>query len=64
MMHACRWEGCDRPVPDSLYCCSYHWFRLPATMRTALWNGWRKGITSREYIDAHHQIQHWIEANK
>jgi hypothetical protein len=60
-MHRCRWNECYRTVPDSLYMCHIHWFRVPRPLRIALWNGYRKDINSAEYLSAHKQIQEWVK---
>jgi hypothetical protein len=62
-MHLCHWEGCHRTVPDTLYCCAIHWFRIPRELRNELWRTYRLGTHTAEYIEAHHQIQLWIKGN-
>src|ERR1700757_4760980 len=60
-MHRCRWMGCYRAIPTSLYCCAEHWFKIPRHLREELWSGYRKGVLSPQYVAAHHSIQDWIK---
>lgn len=59
-MHRCRWNGCGRAIPETLYMCHLHWFRVPQYLRVALWNGYRQGVLSPQYVATHHQIQDWV----
>jgi len=59
-MHRCKWNGCHRTIASTLYMCAEHWFRLPRALRNELWDGYRRGITSNQYVAADEQIQDWV----
>jgi hypothetical protein len=50
-MAFCRWPTCGREVSDRLmfHMCRPHWYRLPDTLRKALWQTYRPG----QETDAH-----------
>lgn len=69
MSHACHWPGCGREVPPKLWGCKEHWFRLPATLRRAVWRHYRPGQEidkrpSPEYIETARLVRQWIEENE
>jgi hypothetical protein len=51
-MAFCRWPLCGREVSDRLmfHMCRPHWYRLPETIRNALWRSYR---ADREISDEH-----------
>jgi hypothetical protein len=65
--HACHWPGCSKQVAPALWGCSHHWFKLPAKLRSEIWENFNPGqevggTPSREYIDAAKAVQAWIAA--
>lgn len=63
--HHCHWPGCQRQVPPAAWGCKEHWFKLPAEIRSKIWNAFRPGQEkdqrpSRQYIDAAREAQEWI----
>lgn len=48
--------------------CSYHWFKLPASLRAKVWATYRPGqeITmtpSEAYMSVMQEVQEWIKSN-
>lgn len=41
MEHTCHATNCKRVVPPKMFMCKSHWYKLPATIRSAVW---------REYV--------------
>lgn len=63
--HTCHWPGCAKQVPPALWGCPTHWFALPRSLRTRIWNTYMPGqedtgTPSREYIEATKAVQDWI----
>lgn len=64
--HGCHWPGCVTEVPPARWGCAKHWYILPQSLRTRIWNTFKPGqeITktpSREYVEAATAVRHWIE---
>lgn len=64
-IHECHWPGCEVQCPPAKWGCSPHWFRLPLTIRIAIWNAFKPGQEikrnpKREYILAARRAQKWI----
>ena len=63
--HRCHWPGCEQHVPPAMWGCKAHWFSLPKRLRDRIWAAYRRGqevtkTPSAEYVDAAHEVQHWI----
>jgi hypothetical protein len=63
--HACHWPGCGKSVKPAVWGCRFHWFKLPKTIRDAIWRAYRPGQEIRkdpssEYIKAAKAAQDWI----
>lgn len=63
--HECHWPGCKEQVPPAKWGCTYHWFRLPKSLRDALWMAYKvgqeeTGDVSKAYLEAADAIQKWI----
>jgi hypothetical protein len=63
--HVCHWPGCNKQVPPAMWGCRAHWFRLPQSIRNAIWHAYRPGqevdaSPSREYVRAAREAQEWI----
>ena len=66
--HECHWPGCRKQVPPAMWGCSYHWFKLPATLRSLIWRHYqpgqeKTGQPSKAYTDAALLVQAWIKEN-
>jgi hypothetical protein len=61
LVHLCAWPGCRRPVPLDMWGCRTHWFSLPKEIQDAIWQGWKVGKLSPEWITANEQAQAWIK---
>lgn len=64
--HFCHWPGCGKEVPPARWGCAAHWYLLPLSLRTRIWNAYRPGQElakdpSREYVEAATAVRHWIE---
>lgn len=57
--HPCRWPGCHRKVGLKLWGCKPHWFALPASIRTRIWDSYRPG----QEHDLKPSAQ-WVEADQ
>jgi hypothetical protein len=58
MSHRCLWPGCECVVPDSMWGCRPHWYRLPNDIRSWIGRSYRAGLDAgchptRRYIRAH-----------
>lgn len=65
MSHTCHWPGCKVPVPPKMWGCRSHWFRLPQSLRNAIWRTYVPGqeiakTPSAEYVAAATLVQAWI----
>jgi hypothetical protein len=63
--HTCHAKGCDVRVPRRLFMCRWHWYRLPVTLRDAVWATYVPGQESRmdpsrEYLDASRRAIEWL----
>ena len=63
--HECHWPGCTKQVPPAMWGCSKHWFKLPRSLRTKVWNAYRPGqeidgSPSQEYVAIAREVQAWI----
>lgn len=63
--HECHWPGCTKQVPPAMWGCRRHWFMLPLTLRTRVWETYRPGqerslTPSREYVEVAREVQRWI----
>lgn len=64
--HTCHWTGCQRQVPPAMWGCRQHWFRLPKSIRDAIWKAYRPGQekgaapVTDEYIKAARAAEAWI----
>lgn len=63
--HVCHWPGCTRQVPPAMWGCKEHWFKLPKTLRDAIWKEYRpgqevNGTPSTRYIATALLVQEWI----
>lgn len=67
--HACHWPGCGKQVPPAMWGCKDHWFRLPVTIRAAIWDTYQPGQEAGdadvplEYLGAANAAQKWIREN-
>jgi len=66
--HHCHWAGCDKQVPPAMWGCKDHWFRLPASIRRAIFAAYVpgqeiNGTPSAAYIAVAKQAQEWIIAS-
>ena len=65
--HACHWPGCTAQVAPAMWGCKTHWFKLPAHLRSRIWQAYRAGQEddkrpSAAYLAAARDVQAWIEA--
>ena len=63
--HTCHWTGCTKQVPPAMWGCKEHWFRLPKTLRDAIWRYYRPGqekdgTPSLKYLAIAQLVQEWI----
>lgn len=63
--HHCHWPGCDKQVPPAMWGCNTHWFALPTSLRSKVWQAYRPGqevdmTPSEDYMEVMHQVQEWI----
>lgn len=58
-MHNCRWVGCNKQVPLNMWACKIHWFKLPKSLRDAIWAGYRPGQE-----DDLNPSPQWVEADE
>ena len=58
--HTCHWPGCDKMVAPAAWGCHRHWFRLPRVLRDRVWDAYRPGQESPEYLAAASAVQTWI----
>lgn len=66
--HHCHWPGCNKQVKPALWGCKAHWYRLPAALRSRIWQTYRPGqedtkTPSREYAVVAREAREWILAN-
>lgn len=57
MAHHCHAAGCKRLVDPSLLMCSYHWFKVPQRIKSAVWRHYRAGqetdkVVTHAYCEA------------
>lgn len=62
MLHDCNWPGCPVKVPQHIYCCKPHWFKIPSIFRHNISRHWSIGDTSN-WLEAHKATQEWIKTN-
>jgi hypothetical protein len=43
MTHTCHALGCTAEIPPALFMCKAHWYKLPKSMRDAIWATYRAG---------------------
>ncbi|MGP0027914.1 MAG: hypothetical protein ACLPKE_31840 [Streptosporangiaceae bacterium] len=52
----CAWPGCGKRTRPAYLMCRAHWYRLPADLRSRIWDTYRSGQTAAtctpEYRDA------------
>jgi hypothetical protein len=52
----CPWPGCGKRTRPGYLMCRAHWYRLPARIRSRIWDTYRPGQTlataSPEYLQA------------
>ena len=65
--HHCHWPDCENPVPPSMWGCKFHWFKLPARLRSRIWATYRPGqeigkTPSAAYLAVAKEVQDWIVA--
>ena len=52
----CPWPGCRKRTRPAYLMCREHWYRLPARIRSRIWDTYRPGQTaltaSPEYLEA------------
>lgn len=52
----CPWPGCRKHTRPAYLMCRAHWYRLPAGLRSRIWDTYRPGQTlataSPEYLEA------------
>lgn len=63
--HTCHWPGCPKQVPPAMWGCSGHWFKLPKSLRDAIWREYRPGqekdgTPSDRYLAVAALVQEWI----
>lgn len=63
--HTCHWPGCEKQVPPAMWGCRTHWYKLPARLRSKIWNAYRPGQEqdgrpSRAYAEVAREVQDWI----
>ena len=64
--HECHWPGCDKQVPPAMWGCKPHWFKLPKSLRDAIWAAYVPGQERRmdpsdEYLRVAGVVQDWIK---
>ncbi len=64
LKHRCAARGCETRIPVHRLMCYVHWFKVPAPIRTAIWNTYRPGqerdrrpspeylVAARDAVDA------------
>ena len=51
--HKCPRSGCDRQVPQHMLMCRNDWYRVPKSLRDAVWDAYYgPGVGSPEHRDA------------
>jgi hypothetical protein len=54
--HRCIWPGCGKRTRPAYLMCGAHWSRVPAGLRSRIWDAYRPGQTaataSGEYLEA------------
>jgi hypothetical protein len=65
MSRTCSWPDCPQQVPIAMLMCKTHWFRLPPSIRSAIWAAYRPGQeedgeVSDAYWKAFKAAQDWI----
>lgn len=63
--HHCHWPGCTEQVPPAMWGCTKHWYTLPASLRSMVWNAYtpgqeKTGRPSDEYLLVADLVQDWI----
>lgn len=64
--HTCHWPGCTKQVSPAMWGCAAHWFKLPMSLRSRIWETYRpeqeKDMKpSAEYLKTAQDVQHWIK---
>jgi hypothetical protein len=52
--HTCHAKSCTVEVPPAMFMCKPHWYRLPRTMRRAVWVAYVPGQEVRKDPSAHY----------
>jgi len=47
-MHTCHATGCPLHVPERMFLCKTHWFRLPKPLRDRIWATYVDGQEERK----------------
>lgn len=63
LTHAC--PGCNKPsIPNAMFACPTCWFRLPASIRNAINDAYRRhGVGSVQLLAAHRAAENWYATN-
>jgi hypothetical protein len=66
--HTCHWPGCGKQCPPAMWGCSFHWFKLPQSLRSAVWQAYRPGQEvdgnpSPTYLAVAKKVDEWIRTN-
>lgn len=66
--HTCHWPGCKATVPPAQWGCRTHWFRLPKSLRQAVFAEYRPGqeiskTPSAAYVAVARSVQEWIRTH-
>ena len=64
--HLCHAEKCKTAVPPSMFMCKKHWFMLPYSLRSQVWDAYRPGqeITkdpSSDYLNVTQEAINYIK---
>ena len=55
--HKCHAIGCGVPVKPTLLMCAFHWSRVPALLKYAVWKNYRPGQCNDK-----HPSKEWLAA--
>lgn len=66
MPHTCHAHDCPTRVPEAMFMCRGHWFRLPKEMRDRVWAAYVPGqeidkTPSREYLEVAREAIDWLK---
>jgi len=66
--HTCHWPTCTVPVPEKMWGCKGHWFKLPPAIRNEIWRTYVPGQETRKdpseaYLVAADKAHKWALRN-